>query len=180
MRMTAIMLAAVCAVPCVVLAQPKPVTQTEGVEMTALIDAIDYTARLVTLRTKDGETETIHVGPEVKRLAELKAGQTVTFRYYESTAYVIRKPGQTAPAPGTGDPKMERGKGAKPSGTIAQQETATVTITAIDAKVPSVTVLTEDGRKVSFKVDDKKNIEGLKVGDKVDVTYTEAVMISVK
>lgn len=31
-----------------------------------------------------------------------------------------------------------------------------------------------------MKVADKKNLEGLKVGDKVDITYTEALMISVK
>jgi Cu/Ag efflux protein CusF len=46
--------------------------------------------------------------------------------------------------------------------------------------VPSVTVLTDEGKMVSFKIADKKNIEGLKVGDKVDITYTEALMISVK
>jgi Cu/Ag efflux protein CusF len=57
---------------------------------------------------------------------------------------------------------------------------ATVTITEIDAEVPSVTVKTEDGRTMSFKIDDKKNLEGVKVGDKVDITYTAAVMITVK
>ena len=51
---------------------------------------------------------------------------------------------------------------------------------AIDEKVPSVTVLTEDGRTVSLKVEDKKRLEGVKVGDKVEITYTVAVMISVK
>jgi Cu/Ag efflux protein CusF len=55
-----------------------------------------------------------------------------------------------------------------------------VTIKAIDANVPSVTVLTEDGRSASCKVEDKKNLEGVKVGDKVEVTYTEAFAISVK
>jgi Cu/Ag efflux protein CusF len=32
---------------------------------------------------------------------------------------------------------------------------------------------------MSAKVEDKKNIEGLKVGDKVTVTFTEALMITV-
>jgi Cu/Ag efflux protein CusF len=43
-----------------------------------------------------------------------------------------------------------------------------------------VTVTLEDGRSMSFKVEDKKNLEGVKVGDKVDVTYTAAVMITVQ
>jgi Cu/Ag efflux protein CusF len=75
---------------------------------------------------------------------------------------------------------VTRSQGPKPGGTIAAQETATVTIKAIDPKLPSVTVLTEDKRTVSMKVEDKKNLKDLKVGDKVEITYTEAVMISVK
>ena len=58
--------------------------------------------------------------------------------------------------------------------------TATVTITAMDADVPSVTVKDEDGRTMSFKIADKKNLEGVKVGDRVDITYTAAGMITVK
>jgi ribosomal 50S subunit-recycling heat shock protein len=116
----------------------------------------------------------------VKRFDELKVGDTVTFRYQESMAYAIRKPGQPSGLPTQTGPTVTRGTGAKPGGTLAQQETATVTVKAIDMKVPSITVLTEDGRKVSFKVDQKKNLEGVKVGDKVEITYTEAIMISVK
>jgi hypothetical protein len=104
----------------------------------------------------------------------------VTFRYYESIAYVIRKPGQPSSLPAETGPSVTRSQGPRPGGTIAQQETATVTVKAIDTKVPSVTVLTEDGRTVSFKVEDKKNLKDVKVGDKVEITYTEAVAISVK
>ena len=179
MKRTLAVLAALLVLPVVALAQ-KPVTQTEATELTTKIEAIDKTARLVTLKDKEGETETIKCGPEVKRSDELKVGDTVTFRYYESIAYAIRKPGQPSGLPAQPGPSVTRGQGPKPGGTIAQQETATVTVKAIDEKVPSVTVVTEDKRTVSFKVDDKKNLEGVKVGDKVEVTYTEAVMISVK
>src|SRR4029450_4148690 len=79
----------------------KPVTQTDGVEVTAKIEAIDHSLRLVTLKGKDGASETIYAGPDVKRFDELKVGDTVTFRYYESVAYVIRKPGQPGSAPPT-------------------------------------------------------------------------------
>jgi hypothetical protein len=179
MRKTLFASAVLVALPLVALAQ-APVTKTEAVEITAKIEAIDKTARLVSLKDEDGETETIYCGPEVKRFDELKVGDTVTFRYYESVAYAIRKPGQPSGLPAQTGPTVTRGQGARPSGTIARQETATVTIKAIDPKVPSVTVLTEDGRTVSFKVEDKKNLKDVKVGDKVEITYTEAVMISVK
>ena len=180
MKRTLAVLAAVVALPLAAQAQ-KPVSQTDAVELTTKIEAIDHTSRMVTLKDKDGELETIHCGPEVKRFDELKVGDTVTFRYQESIAYSIRKPGQPSGLPTTtGDPKVVRGQGAKPSGTISQQQTATVTVKAIDPKVPSITVLTEDGHTASFKVEDPKNLKDVKVGDKVEVTYTEAFIISVK
>ena len=159
----------------------QPVTRTEAIEMTATIEAIDKDLRLVTLKDKDGVLDTVYAGPEVKRFNELKVGDTITMRYYESIAFVIRKPGQAATAaPASGDTTVTRGTGPRPSGTVSKQETATVTIKAIDAKVPSVTVLTEDGRTASFRVDNKKHLEGVAVGDKVEVTYTKAAMVSVK
>ncbi|MGH9323186.1 MAG: hypothetical protein ACRD21_02505 [Vicinamibacteria bacterium] len=157
----------------------RAVSQSEVVEMTAEIVAIDKDARLITLEDEDGESETIFAGPEVKRFDELRVGDKVTFRYYESVVSSIRKPGDSPPAP-AGDPTLVRGTGSKPAATLSQQLAATVTVTEIDAKVPSVTVKTEDGRTMSFKVEDKKNLEGVKVGDTVDITYTAAVMITVK
>ncbi len=179
MKRTLAVLAALVALPLVALAQ-KPVTETDAVELTTKIEAIDHSARLVTLRDKDGETETIYCGPEVKRFDELKVGDTITVRYSESIAYAIRTPGLLSGLPATTGPKITRGTGARPSGTIARQETATVTVKAVDPKVPSVTVLTEDGRTVSLKVEDKKNLKDVRAGDKVEITYTEAAMISVK
>jgi hypothetical protein len=172
-------LAVLVVLPLVARAQ-KPVTLTDSVELTATIDEIDHTARLVTLTDEEGDVETIYCGPEVRRFDELKVGDTFTFRYSESIAYSIRKPGRPSGLPAQTGPSLTRSQGPRPGGTIAQQETATVTIKAIDAKVPSVTVLTEDGRTVSFKVEDKKNLKDVNVGDTVEITYTEAVAISVK
>ena len=179
MKKTLFASAVLVALPLVALAQAR-VAKTEAVEITTKIEAIDKTERLVVLKDADGDTESIYCGPEVKRFDELKVGDTVTFRYYESVAYEIRKPGQPSSLPAQTGPTTTRGQGARPSGTIARQETATVTVKAIDAKVPSVTVLTEDGRTVSFKVEDKKNLKDVKVGDKVELTYSQALMISVK
>jgi Cu/Ag efflux protein CusF len=154
----------------------KPVTQGAEVSKTFTIEAIDYSSRLVTLKGTGGETETIFCGPEVKRFDALKVGDTVTFRYYESIVYAIRKPG-SAPAPGGAS--VTPTPGDRPGGTVSQQQVAVVTVNAIDMKVPSVTITTKDGRKASFKVQDVKNLQGVKVGDQVEVTYTQALAISV-
>ena len=172
----AVAVAALVSSPAPAQAQ-KPVTQGAQVSKTFTIEAIDSSARLVTLKDSKGEMETIYCGPEVERFDALKVGDKVTFRYYESVVYAIQKPGST---PSTGGAGIVRTPGQRPGGTISQQMTATVTVDAIDAKVPSVTITTEDGRKMSFKVDNPKNLEGVKVGDKVQITYTQALAISVQ
>jgi len=160
-----------------IAAAQKPTNTAEVVSATFTITAIDAASRLVTLKDKDGASQQIVCGPEVQRFDQLKVGDKVTFRYYESIATAIRRAGSAPLAPASAG--VTRTPGVKPGGTIAEQLTATVTIEAIDPKVPSVTVRTEDGSKLSFKVDNKKNLEGYKPGDKVDVTYTQALAISV-
>jgi hypothetical protein len=171
--------AVLCALPVAALAQ-KPVTLGESVEVTAQIQAIDKTSRMITLKTKDGTVDTVHAGPEVKRFDELKVGDTVTMRYYESAVFQIRKPGDPVAPSAHGDSKIVRGTGARPGGTASRQETISVVVKAIDAKAPSITVLTPDGRTVTMKIDDPKNLKGVSVGDKVEITYTEAFVVSVK
>ena len=78
------------------------------------------------------------------------------------------------------DASVNRGEGALPSGTIGVQEKMTVTIKAIDPDVPSITVTTPDNRTVTRKVDDKKNLEGVQVGDLIDITYTRALVTSIE
>jgi len=159
-------------------AQPA-ITKGAEVSETVTIEAIDYKSRVVTLKDSAGLSDTVLVGPEVKRFNELKVGDKVTFRYYESVVYQIRKPGtqMTKPAEAAA---VVRTEGAKPGATISEQQVAIVTVNAVDMAVPSVTISTDDGRKMSFRVENKKNLEGVKAGDRVEITYTQALAISVQ
>lgn len=170
-------LAALLVAPMAGAAQ-KPVSVAETVTKTATIVAIDKTNRIVTLKGKEGLTVDVLCGPEVQRFDALKVGDTVTFRYHESVVSSISRPGDKPKDPIS--TSVNRTAGAKPGGTIAHQQNATVTIEAIDSSVPSVSVKTENGGLMSFKVEDKKNLEGYKAGDKVTITYTQALAVSVK
>lgn len=159
-------------------AQQK-VEQSGNISKSATIVAIDHAKRTVTLKDANGNVEDVHAGPEIRRFDELKVGDTVTFSYHAAVVYQILKPGTTA-GPAQGAVSAVRGQGTKPSGAVTQQVQATVTIEAIDPAIPSIKVRTADGHSMSAKVEDKKNIEGVKVGDKVTVTFTEALMITVE
>ena len=67
-----------------------------------------------------------------------------------------------------------------PAGMAARQTTVTATVTAIDKKKGTLTLKGPDGNKVVAKAEDPKNLDKVKVGDELLITYTEALAISVE
>ena len=75
-----------------------------------------------------------------------------------------------------GDAGLQR-QGGRPAAT---RRTITATITAIDMKIPLITFTGPNNWKYSSRVEDKNALAKVKVGDKVDIVWTEAVMISLE
>jgi len=174
-------LALLIALPGISLAQEPVKHETDTVTVKATIDSIDHDTRMVTLKDKDGKVTQIYAGPEVRRFDELKVGDVVTFVINESVVYTIRKPGESVPPDKKDDPAIVRdAASAKPGGTKTTQETKTVTVKAIDPKTSAVTIQTEDGKTSTHKVNDKNIVKNIKVGDRVVITYTKAVAISIE
>lgn len=145
--------------------------------VSATVEAIEKSSRMLTLKAADGTTTTLTVPPDVKRFDGLKVGDKITAKYYDNI--VLRKK-----APGEKDVNTLSGAvapsaGAKPTGSASVQRTITATITAIDPKVPSISLSGPNNWKYSSKVADKEALKQVKVGDKLDITWTEAVLLSV-
>ncbi|HYV20934.1 MAG TPA: hypothetical protein VFC25_18110 [Verrucomicrobiae bacterium] len=95
-----------------------------------------------------------------------------------------------APTPGTptkepGAPGGGAGSGAaSPSGTntgsLTQQVTSLVTVKDVDPSERSISFETDDGRTMTVKVDDQDLLDNVKAGDRVEITYTNALLLSVK
>ncbi len=154
----------------------KPLTKQNQVTVTATIKAIDPATRSITLRSENGDEDTFTVGPDVTRFDQLKAGDTIKAVYYESLVFQVRKPGTPAPTSGTG---LAGGRlKDTPGGAVGMEQTTTVTVKAVDMDAPSITVTTADGRTLTRKIADKKNIEGVKAGDQIDITYSQALLIA--
>jgi hypothetical protein len=176
---TALALTLCFATVSVASAQPQPITKTASVSSTATIQAIDSTNRTITLRDAMGQEDTYYVGQDVKRFDEFKVGDTVKMTYYESVVLQVRKPGEKSDPSGA-TAAATKSAGALPGATLSVQDKMTVTVKAIDPAVPSVTVTTPSGATGTRKVENKKNIEGLKVGDKIDITYTRALLTNIE
>ncbi len=158
--------------------EPKQaVKEKSSTTQSATVVAIDSTNRLITLKYKDGNEETIYCTPEVARFDALKVGDKVTFQYEEATVFEILKPGAAPKAPES--TTMTSAPGAKPGGTATREVSTVVTVEAIDHDAPSITFLTEDGSHKTFSVKDKHKLKEVKVGDKIQITYTQKAIISV-
>ena len=127
-----------------------------------------------------GKTFDITVGEEVRNLPQVQVGDEVKITYYESVAYRLLKPGE-APVPTQELDVAGRAQpGEKPAGVAGQQVIMTVTVEAIDKTAQTATLKRPDGTSFTVKAEDPKNLESVKVGDEVVVTYTEALAIVVE
>jgi hypothetical protein len=75
----------------------KPaVAAVKAVETKATVEAIDYGTRQVTLKNPEGKLTTLTVGPSVKRLNEVKQGDTVVARLIEAISIEVTAPEKPA------------------------------------------------------------------------------------
>ena len=170
-------IAVLIAVPHIAQAQAKTVSSEMRVE-TGVIEAIDATTRTVTIKKADGTVVTTVAGPEITRFSEVKVGDTITARYYDTVVIRVKRPGEAEVASATrGTAGSDK---ALPGGTKARQLTLTVTITGIDPAVPSITFTGPEGLKYTSKVQDTAALATVKVGDKVDIVWTEALLVSLE
>ena len=159
------------------MAQSKTVS-SEVKTATGTIEAVEAQTRTITIKKSDGTYATIVAGPDISRFAEVKVGQTVNVRYYENVIVRVKRPGE--PDTDTKTAATTGSEQAMPGGTKAKQRTITATITAIDPAVPSVTFTGPNGWKYSSKVQDTVALSKVKVGDKVDIVWTEAMLVSIE
>ena len=149
-----------------------------SVTATATVTKINQKTREVTIKTDDGKEHSFVASDDVKNLAQVKKGDVITITYTEALAYQVRKHG-AAPGVSTTEAAVAAEPGAKPAGAVAQQTSVTVTITAIDPTIPTVTFMGPKGNTKTIKVRDPQKLVGVKVGDLVDITYTEAIAVKV-
>ena len=154
-------------------AQPPNVVTHETVT-TATVDQIDQSARTVTLRTKDNTTQSLVVDPAIKEFDRLKAGDRVTVRWIESTVVKVRRDAKLS------DERDSTADAQKTDATVVQQLTAVVTVEEVDPQELFITYRTADGTKMTRPVPDKKLVQGLRHGDRVEVTLTRARAISIQ
>jgi Cu/Ag efflux protein CusF len=149
--------------------EPKS-TVREVVTAVGTVDGIDVLSRGLTLRTSAGAVYTIHVAPELTLFDELKRGDIVTVRLYESVIVAVR-PG-VRPSVAVDTTKSANQRESSGQTDVLQQLKAAVTVERIDLQQNAVQYMTADNRRVIRAVADPRLLEGLKPGDVIEITHS--------
>lgn len=162
----------------------EPLRIEDTASLSATVESIDREARLVELRSGDDVT-TVQVPDEVRNFAQMEVGDEVVVSYYEGIAAKFKKKGESKTV---GHVDVARNtklaaQGARPGGITANTVTTTVVIEAIDRAGNAVTFTGPAGMTRTVQVQDpeaQRFIGTLRKGDEVEVTYTEALAVSVQ
>lgn len=152
--------------------------------MQATVKDIDVAARTATLVGPQGETMTVKVGDQVRNLDQVKPGDTVVVRYYDSVVYVLAPAGQKAPEDMSAVATARAAPGELPGAAVAQKIIVSGVVVGVDPSAHTVSLVDQSGGKVRrLTVRDEENQKMLgmvSIGDSVTAYLTEAVAIAVE
>ena len=184
-RLRLLALSLLCSVTTLTFAQPaQPVYVSNTQKISATVKSVDVKQRLLEL-TAQGETTTIQVPEEVRNLPQIKPGDEVVVTYHEGIAAEFKKKGESKTIgvidATTGTSRTK--EGSQPGAAVGWQVTTTVVIEAVDRSKNALTFTGPSGMTRTVDVKDPKAqqfISQLKKGDEVELTYTEALAVTVE
>jgi hypothetical protein len=164
----------------VLASEPGKATAARAVQISAQVIAIDKATRTVTLKGPQGNAVDVVAGDEVRNFDQIKVGDFVVVRYAQALTLELRK----VKGP-VGDVTVREGAtrakpGERPAAAGAREVTAIATVTAVDPKKSTITLKGPRGNVVVLDVQNPDQFKVVKKGDQVEVTYTEALALSVE
>jgi hypothetical protein len=154
--------------------EPGKAMETRTITLTADVVGIDPEYRIVTLKGSRGNVVDVIAGDEVKNFDKIQIGDRVTAKYTLGISAEVTK--ATGPRARTEQTTANRDASSAAG-------TRTVTILAdVIATDPPKRTMTLRGPKnvVTINVDNPMHFNVVKKGDRVLVTYTEAVAVSIE
>lgn len=158
----------------------KPMVQDVALlAIEATVENIDRQARQVTLKGKEGKTVTFSLDEDAGKLDEIDVGDLVAIDYLEAVTIQVFEADEIEPGAVAEDIVAKSEPGEKPAGLAVGQVSVVVTIEAIDLENEMVTLKNKDGELKTVTPRYPENLKKVKVGDRVKITYTQAVGFSV-
>ena len=156
--------------------------EAAGLKIVFAVEAVDVEKRQVTLRGPGGRVGTYKVSPEVKRLSEVHAGDTILADYRVGAVAELRGPSsEEAAAPLVIAEMVDRNPAnLPPGGTLARSVRVVVAIDAVNTTAGTIILKGPLNGDVVAKVDDPSVMSQLRPGANVVVTFAETLTLLVE
>jgi Cu/Ag efflux protein CusF len=149
------------------------------VTASATVTAIDKATRAVTLKGPQGNEFRVVAGPEVRNFDQIKVGDQLVVTHAEALTLELKKGGGGIRERVESDDAARAKAGDRPGAAGMQTVTVVADVVAVNPRTQTVT-LRGPQHTVDLRVPDRKQFQGIKVGDQVQARYTEAVAISME
>jgi Cu/Ag efflux protein CusF len=157
---------------------------TNTVTARATVKSVDMKTRMVTLVGPHGETMTMKAGDQVQNLAQVKPGDIVVARYYESAAYVVAPPGTKLPEDAMAVAEAKAVPGERPAGGVAAKTIVTGLVVGVNPVAHTISLVDPAGGEVrTLNVKDpqyQQMMGSIKVGDTITAVISEALVAAVE
>ena len=147
--------------------------------MQAVVQAVNYTTREVTVRDRDGELTTAVAGPMVRNLNQIRKGDKVSLQYQERVTILAVSGFKAVPSRTEAVDVAGAPLGQKPAGTIVKTSEVIADVVGINHRDRTLTLKGPE-RTVLVRVDEKvTDFDRIKPDDKIYLRFTKALAISV-
>jgi hypothetical protein len=164
----------------VVASEPGKAAIVRAAEISAQVVSIDKATRTVTLKGPQGNSVDIVAGDEVKNFDQIKLGDFVVARYAQALTLELRKTKVKAGEPTVTEGAARAKPGERPAVAGVREVTAIADVIGVDPKKSTITLKGPRGNVVTLDVQNPDQFKVVKKGDQVEVTYTEALALSVE
>jgi hypothetical protein len=150
----------------------------EAIKITAVVTAIDAKNRIVTFRGSEGNEFAVVADSSVKNFAQIRVGDNLVVEYIQAVALDFQK-GDGIRMMSTIDDSARAKAGQKPGAAALRKVTIVTNISAVNQAKGTALVRGPYGHFTEVKLKDPGMLSGVKVGDQMKVTYTDAVAIGI-
>ena len=155
---------------------------TNEVTAKAEVVAVNPTTRIIALRREDGTLFQVVAGPEMRNFAQIAAGDTLRVQYRETLAASVRPAGETATPVEAGAAAVRAKAGAKPGAGVGAGISVRAKVESIDRERNIVVCSLASGEMIARRIltpEGRGFVKTLKIGDTVQLDYTEALALSI-
>jgi len=159
------------------------VSRSQSETSVVTVRAVDPVARRLTIANDQGETQTLAVPPQYKRLDAVKPGDRIKATYAVETLIALAAPGSKTPEDKAATVGARAVTG-RPAAAAAGHVTVTGAILAIDMKRHMLKIVSPQGGEVHWvevtHEDGRRAMAKLKVGDRITASVTAALLLEVQ